>query len=77
MANNLPGRVPKKIVLAPFSGDVRITRMAMELISEGMHNLGFDVVPWSEMGDIESMTKFPAQNRRHGTRAIDCHSKNP
>ena len=60
MSNNLPGGVPQKIVIAPFSGDVRITGMAMELIADGMHNLGFEVIPWSNMKNIEPMTKFPA-----------------
>ena len=60
MGNNLPGGVPKKIVLAPFSGDARITKIAMELISDGMHNLGFEVVPWSNMDKYETITKFPA-----------------
>ncbi len=60
MSNNLPGGVPQKIVIAPFTGDARITKMAMELIADGMHNLGFEVVPWSYMKNIEPMTKFPA-----------------
>jgi len=58
--NNLPVGVPKSIVLAPFSGDARITKISMDLIADQMHNLGFEVVPWSSMDKYEAMTNFPS-----------------
>jgi len=57
--NNLPGGVPQSIVIAPFSGDARITGIAMELMSAGLHQFGFKIVPWN-MAKVESMTQFPA-----------------
>jgi hypothetical protein len=32
------------------------------MISDGMHNLGFEVVPWSNMDKYEDITQFPARN---------------
>lgn len=60
MPNTLPGGVPQKIVIAPFSGDARITGIAMELMADGLHKLGFELVSWGKMEKVEPLTQFPA-----------------
>ena len=41
---DLPSNVPKKVIVVPFVGDVRVTRLVIGLLSEGLAPLGFDLI---------------------------------
>jgi len=60
VSSSLPQAVPKRVLVAPLSGDIRVSRRATQELASGLTELGFEVLPPERFWEALDIAEYPS-----------------